>query len=248
MPDSGCIGDMVSAVLDSSSNYVMNCQQVIGTLKSLADPDYLAGMTHFAIKTDRALGVSAPRMRKLAKEIGTDHKLALGLWQSNIHEARVIAALIDDPKQVTKFQMNAWACQFDNWAVCDVCCCVLFDKTAFAWDKAKEWTKRKEEFVRRAGFVLMAALAVHDKKAQDKKFLPFFSIIKRRADDKRNFVKKAVNWALRQIGKRNITLNKKAVAIAKEIRKTDSPAARWIAADALRELTNKKVLVRLKAS
>jgi 3-methyladenine DNA glycosylase AlkD len=225
----------------------MNFRQVIDTLKSLADPDYLAGMTHFAIKTDRALGVSAPRMRKLAKEIGTDHKLALELWKTQIHEARIIAALIDDPKQVTKSQMNNWVRQFDNWAVCDVCCGMLFDRTPFAWDKAIEWPKRKEEFVRRAGFALMAALAVHDKKSPDKKFLPFFDIIRRYADDERNFVKKAVNWALRQIGKRNIALNKKAVALAKEIRKMDSPTARWIAADAIRELTNKKILARLHA-
>ena len=224
----------------------MNSRQVIDTLKSLADPDYLAGMTHFAIKTDHAMGVSAPRMRKLAKEIGTDHKLALELWESNIHEARIVAALIDDPKQVTKPQMNNWVRQFDNWGVCDVCCGALFDKTPFAWDKAIEWSKRKEEFVKRAGFVLMAALAVHDKESPDKKFLPFFDIIKRYADDERNFVKKAVNWALRQIGKRNIPLNTKAVTVAKEIRKMDSPAARWIAADALRELTNEKVQARLR--
>jgi 3-methyladenine DNA glycosylase AlkD len=224
----------------------MNFNQVIDSLNSLADPDYLAGMTHFAIKTDRALGVSAPRMRKLAKEIGTDHKLAMELWESDIHEARIVAALIDDPKQVTKSQMNNWVRQFDNWGVCDACCCVLFDKTPFAWVKAIEWPRRKEEFVRRAGFVLMAALAVHDKESPDKKFIPFFSIIKRHADDERNFVKKAVNWALRQIGKRNIPLNKKAVAVAKEIRKMDSPAARWIAADAIRELTNKKILARLR--
>ncbi len=225
----------------------MNCNQVIDALKSLAEPDYLAGMTHFAIKTDHALGVSAPRMRKLAKEIGTDHKLALELWESNIHEARIVAVLIDDPRQVTKSQMNNWVRQFDNWAVCDVCCGVLFDKTPFAWDKAIEWSGRKEEFVRRAGFALMAALAVHDKRAPDKKFLQFFDIIKHHADDERNFVKKAVNWALRQIGKRNTRLNKKAVAVAKEIRKMDSPAARWIAADAIRELTNKKILARLRA-
>ena len=224
----------------------MNCEQVIDKLKSLADPDYLAGMTHFAIHTDHALGVSAPRMRKLAKEIGTNHKLALKLWESDIHEARIVAALIDDPRQVTKSQMNDWVRQFDNWAVCDVCCGMLFDKTPFAWDKAIEWPKRKEEFVRRAGFALMAALAVHDKKSPDKKFVPFFSIIKQHACDKRNFVKKAVNWALRQIGKRNKMLNKKAVAVAKEIRKMDSPAARWIAADAIRELTNKKILARLR--
>jgi 3-methyladenine DNA glycosylase AlkD len=224
----------------------MNCNQVIEKLKSLADPDYLAGMTHFAIKTDNALGVSAPRMRKLAKEIGTDHKLAIALWQTQIHEARVMAALIDDHAQVTKSQMNNWVRQFDNWGVCDACCCVLFDKTPFAWEKAVEWSGRKEEFVRRAGFVLMAALAVHDKKAPDKKFFPFFDIIKRYSDDERNFVKKAVNWALRQIGKRNIALNKKVVAIAKDIRKMDSSSARWIAADAIRELTDKKIQARLR--
>jgi 3-methyladenine DNA glycosylase AlkD len=223
----------------------MNCHQVIDKLKSLADPAYLAGMTTFAIRTDNALGVSAPLMRKLAREIGTDHKLALALWKTRIHEARVLASLIDDPLQVTKSQMNAWVRQFDNWGVCDACCCVLFDKTPFAWEKAVAWTSRKEEFVKRAGFVLMAALAVHNKNAPDKSFLPFFEIIKRHATDKRNFVKKAVNWALRQIGKRGIPLNKKAVAVAKEIRKIDSSAARWIAADAIRELTNKKILARL---
>jgi 3-methyladenine DNA glycosylase AlkD len=246
---------MASAVLDSFRDCVMNSRQVIDTLKFLADPDYLAGMTHFAIHTDNALGVSAPRMRKLARQIGTNHKLALQLWKSNIHEARVLAALIDDPRQVTKSQMNNWVRQFDNWGVCDACCGVLFDKTPFAWAKAVEWSRRKEEFVKRAGFVLMAALAVHDKRAPDKKFLPFFNIIKQHADDERNFVKKAVNWALRQIGKRNVALNKKAVAVAKEIRKMDSsaarkghfPAARWIAADAIRELTNKKILARLRS-
>jgi 3-methyladenine DNA glycosylase AlkD len=224
----------------------MNCNQVVDKLKSLADPDYLAGMIHFAINTDNALGISAPRIRKLAKEIGTDHKLALELWEHDIHEAKVLAALIDDPRQVTKSQMNAWVCQLDNWGVCDACCCVLFDKTPFAWTKATEWPERKEEFVRRAGFVLMAALAVHDKKALDKNFIPFFDIIKRHAGDERNFVKKAVNWALRQIGKRNISLNKKAIVVAKEIHKIDSSAARWIAADAIRELTNKKILGRLR--
>ncbi|MGA2172792.1 MAG: DNA alkylation repair protein [Sedimentisphaerales bacterium] len=224
----------------------MNCRQVIDKLESLADADYLAGMANFAINTDRALGVSAPRMRKLAKEIGTDHKLALKLWRTRIHEARVIAALIDDPAQVTKSQMDVMAMGFDNWGVCDAWCCLVFDKTPFAWEKAIEWSKRKEEFVKRAGFVLMAALAVHDKKAPDNKFLHFFKVIKRHAGDERNFVKKAVNWALRQIGKRNLPLNKKATAVAKEIRKTDSPSVRWIAADALRELTSKKVQARLR--
>jgi len=225
----------------------MNCQQVIDKLRALADPEYLAGMTQFAVKTDRALGVCAPDMQKLAGEIGSSHKLALELWKTRIHEARIIAALIDDPKQVSKSQMNAWVSQFDNWGVCDACCCVLFDKTPFAWEKAMEWAGRKEEFVKRAGFVLMAAVAIHDKDAPDKKFLPFLSVIKCYAGDERNFVKKAVNWALRQIGKRNLVLNQKAVAVAKEIRKIDSSAARWIASDALRELTSKKVHARLPA-
>jgi 3-methyladenine DNA glycosylase AlkD len=226
---------------------MMNCKQVIDKLKSLADPDYLAGMSRYGVNTERsrALGVSAPRMRKLAREIGKDHKLALELWETGIHEARAIATLIDDPKQITRSQMNKWVRQVDNWGVCDACCGVLFDKTPFAWSKAVEWAEHKEEYVRRAGFVLMAALAIHDKKAPDKKFLPFLRIIKSHADDERNFVKKAVNWALRQIGKRNIALNKKAVTVAREIQGMDSPAARWIAADALRELTSKKVLARL---
>jgi 3-methyladenine DNA glycosylase AlkD len=231
----------------------MNCKQVIDKLKSLADPGYLAGMSRYGVDTERAraLGVSAPRMRKLAEEIGKDHKLALELWKTGIHEARIVATLIEDVKKVTNSQINKWVHQADNWGVCDCCCGVVLDKTMLektplAWSKAIEWAEHKEEYVRRAGFVLMAALAIHDKKAPAKKFLPFFRIIKRHADDERNFVKKAVNWALRQIGKRNIALNKKAVAVAREIQKMDSRTARWIAADALRELTNKKVRARLR--
>lgn len=231
----------------------MNCRQVIDKLKSLADPDYLAGMSRYGVDTERAcaMGVSAPRMRKLAEEIGKNHKLALELWKTGIHEARIVATLIEDVKKVTNTQLNKWVHQADNWGVCDCCCGVvlgktILEKTAFAWEKAIDWAEHEEEYVRRAGFVLMAALAIHDKKAPDKKFLPFFHIIKRHAGDERNFVKKAVNWALRQIGKRNNRMNKKAVAVAKEVCKINSPAARWIAADALRELTGKKIQARLR--
>ena len=149
----------------------------------------------------------APNLRRLAKEIGREHDLAGELWRTGIHDARILATLIDDPAQVTVRQMEQWAADFNSWAVCDAACCCLFDKTPHAWGKAVEWTEREEEYVKRAGFVLMAALAVHDKKAPDEQFEAFLPLIARHATDERNFVKKAVNWALRQIGKRNRRLN-----------------------------------------
>lgn len=154
--------------------------------------------------------------------------------------------MIDEPKMVTVKQMENWVKDFDSWDLCDQCCGDLFDKTEFAYQKAMEWSKRDEEFVKRAGFVLMAKLALHDKKAEDKAFLTFLPIIKRESIDDRNFVKKAVNWALRQIGKRNVDLNIAAVETAKEIQKMDSRSAKWIAADALRELTSEAVQQRLR--
>ena len=188
----------------------------------------------------------APTLRVIAKEVGHNHELALKLWATEILDARILAAFIDDPKLTTEVQMNHWVKDFDNWAICDGVCIHLFRKTPFAWNKAKEWSKRKEEFVKRAGFTLMATLAVHDKEADDQKFVALLPTIKREAKDDRNGVKKAANWALRQIGKRNIALNKSAIQTAKEIRKLDSPAARWIASDALRELQSKAVQTRLK--
>ncbi|HEY4823209.1 MAG TPA: DNA alkylation repair protein, partial [Candidatus Bathyarchaeia archaeon] len=161
-------------------------------------------------------------------------------------EARILAGFVDDPKMVTEGQMESWAKDFDSWDVCDQVCSSLFDKTPFAHRKAVDWSGKKEEFVKRAGFVLMAALAVHDKKAGDDMFVRFLPIIKRESNDDRNFVKKAVNWALRQIGKRNLTLNSMAVRTAKEIQNLDSKAARWVASDALRELTDENVLERLQ--
>jgi 3-methyladenine DNA glycosylase AlkD len=181
----------------------------------------------------------------MARKIGKNHKLAQQLWSTGILEARGIAALVDEPSRVTEKQMEQWVKDFDNWAVCDRCCMNLFDKTIFAWKKAVEWSRRKEEFEKRAAFSLMAVLAVHDKKAEDKRFLSLLPIIRREAVDDRNFVRKAVNWALRQIGKRNLALNKKAIQTAKEIQGLDSRSARWIAADALRELTSVAVHRRL---
>jgi len=202
-------------------------------------------MARFGVHVEKAHGISMPVLRKLAKEIGTDHRLAQQLWASGIHEARILAGLVDDPAKVTAKQMERWARDFNAWDVVDGSCGHLFVFARPAWRKAVEWARREPEFVRRAGFALMACLAVHDKEASDARFVRLLPIIRRRASDKRNFVKKAVNWALRQIGKRNRRLNRSAIRTAKQIRSTDAPAARWVAADALRELTGGAVHRRL---
>ncbi len=224
----------------------MNYTDVIKELKSLSNPKAVAGMARFGINPENTYGISIPNLRKMAKQIGIDHALAQQLWASGIHEARILAGMSDDPEMVTEKQMEDWVRDFDSWDVCDQVCSNLFDKTLFAHKKAREWSKREEEFVKRAGFVMMAALSVHDKEAKDEAFLKFLPIIKRESTDNRNFVKKAVNWALRQIGKRNINLNKEAIKTAKEIQKIDSKAAKWIAADALRELKSEAVQRRLR--
>jgi 3-methyladenine DNA glycosylase AlkD len=219
---------------------------ILKRLRSLANPRNVEGMARFGISTCKeALGIPTPVLQKIAREIGRDHALALELWKSEVFEARCVAALIDDPKVVTEEQMERWARDFDNWALCDNCCGRLFDKTHLAYRQASKWSRRQEEYVKRAAFSLMAALAVHDKQAADAKFLKFLPRIRRESTDERNFVKKAVNWALRQIGKRNLALNKAAIKTAQEIRKIGSPSARWIAADALRELRSEAVQKRL---
>jgi 3-methyladenine DNA glycosylase AlkD len=230
-----------------------DAMKVIRTLEEFSNPENVAGMARFGISSQNTLGVPIPVLRDLAKEITRDqvlkeksHHLALELWNTGIHEARILAGFIDDPGAVTESQIEKWVAEFDSWDVCDQVCSSLFDRTKFAVKKAEEWSKREEEFVKRAGFVLMAALSVHDKDADEKMFLKFLSIIKRESNDERNFVRKAVNWALRGIGKRNLSLNKAAVNTAKEIRKIESKAAKWIATDALRELTSAAVLKRLK--
>src|SRR5437667_9003510 len=206
------------------------------------------GMSRFGIQTGKAFGVSIPQIRDLAKKIGRNHELAQQLWVSEIHEARILASMVDDPARVSEEQMEKWAIEFDSWDVVDGCCGNLFDKTKFAVRKAHEWSKRREEYVKRAGFVLMAELAVHDKKAADKTFLDFLPLIFREASDERNFVKKAVNWALRQIGKRNSALNSAAIKTCSRLRDSDSRSAKWVASYALRELTSAEVKRKLTST
>jgi 3-methyladenine DNA glycosylase AlkD len=219
--------------------------EVLEKLKSLCDPQAVAGMTGYGINTDNAFGIPIPRLRKIAKEIGKDHALSEQLWSSGIHEARIMASMIADPQMVTEQELERWINDFDSWDVCDQCCNNLFRKTKFAYQKAMEWSLHRKEFVKRAGFVLMACLAVHDKGADDIAFRQFFPIIKSQAADERNFVKKSVNWALRQIGKRNRAMNAEAIDVATDLSRIESKAARWIACDALRELRSNKIQKRL---
>lgn len=224
----------------------MQYDAIITWIKSHANPEAVQGMARYGINPHHNYGVSVAELRKLAREIGRDHELALRLWDAGIHETRLLATIIDEPKKVTGEQMEAWVNDFDSWDICDQCCNNLFHKTPLAYDKAFAWSQREAEFVRRAGFVLMTTLAVHDKKQDDAVFLRFLPLVKSGASDERNFVKKAVNWVLRQIGKRNPALNRAAIALATEIQAMDSAAARWIARDALRELTSPAVQQRLQ--
>jgi 3-methyladenine DNA glycosylase AlkD len=224
---------------------LISVEHVIDELRHRGSPSAVAGMSRFGIQTGTALGVSIPDIRELARKVGTHHDLAQSLWKTGIHEARILASMIDDPAEVSEDQMEKWASDFDSWDVVDGCCGNLFDKTQFATRKAHEWSKREEEYVKRAGFVLMAEMAVHDKSASDRIFLDFLPIIVREASDERNFVKKAVNWALRQIGKRNANLNAAAIKTCAQIKESGSRAGKWIAADALRELTSAPVKNKL---
>ena len=223
----------------------MKYDDVLKKLRSMSDPEAVKGMARYGINPKNNLGVSIYKLRPIAKEIGKDHDLALKLWDSGIHDARLLACFIEDPAKVASKQMDSWAKDFDSWDVCDQACTSLFDLTSLALTKVFEWAECNEEFVKRAAFSLIAGLAVHDKKASDKQFVQFFPLIKEHSVDERNYVKKAVNWALRNIGKRNLALNKQMIKLSKEIQKIDSKSARWIARDALRELTSEKVKERL---
>jgi len=225
---------------------MVSVEEILKKLKTKARPDQLEGMARYGMVAERRLGVSVPDMRKIAKELGKDHKLALELWKTGIPEARIVAALIDEPEKLTEKQMEDWVKGINSWDVCDQVCMNLFEKTPLAWKKILDWSKREEEFVKRTAFALIACLAWHDKEAEDEKFIKLFPVIKRGATDERNFVKKAVNWALRNIGKRNPNLNKVAITAAKEIQRIDSKAARWIAADTIRELESEAVQRRLR--
>jgi 3-methyladenine DNA glycosylase AlkD len=220
--------------------------EVLQKLGAKARPDQLEGMARYAIVGEGRLGVSVPEMRKLAKEFGKDHQLALELWKTGIPDARIVAGMVGEPAKLTEKQMEDWVKDFDSWDVCDQVCMNLFEKTPFAVKKIHDWSKRDEEFVKRTAFALIACLAWHDKQAEDEKFINLLPIIKNGSTDDRNFVKKAVNWALRNIGKRNPFLNEAAIKLAQEIKELDSKAARWIANDALKELESDAVKHRLK--
>ena len=221
------------------------CREILRQLKSLGNGEGIAGMARYGIRPARPLGVGVTTIRWLAGPIGTDHDLAAELWATGIHEARILATLVDEPAVVGRRQMDAWAADFDSWDLCDLACNNLFVFTPHAWDKVRQWTGRSGEFVKRAGFALLACLCVHDKAAGDEEFAAMLPVIRGQAGDERKYVKKAVNWALRQIGKRSRALNRAAVREARAIRGQDSRAARWIAADALRELTSEKTQGRL---
>ena len=204
-------------------------------------------MKRFGINPKGTLGISIPTLRRFAREIGRDHDLALRLWKSGFHEARILAGFVADPAQLTSAQVERWVNDFDSWDVCDQVA-ALFEQMPFARKKIRQWAVSDREFVKRAAFAMIAGLAVHDKAAGDGQYEPFLQLIKRGSTDDRNFVKKAVNWALRGIGKRNRRLNRRAIAVAKEIALMDSSAARWIAADALRELKSPAVRQRFHAA
>jgi 3-methyladenine DNA glycosylase AlkD len=210
--------------------------EILDALRAQANPNNVAGMARYGISTNGTLGVSMVEIRRLARQSGRNHELAAELWASGIHEARILATIVDQPAHVTRRQMNQWARDFDSWDVCDQACLNLFRYSPFAWALASKWSGAEREFVRRAGFALIAGLAVKAKDAPDEQFEAFLPLIAGAATDPRNMVKKAVNWALRSIGKRNLHLRRAAIAAAENIRTLDSPAARWIASDALREL------------
>jgi 3-methyladenine DNA glycosylase AlkD len=225
---------------------MLSLEDVLKELNAKARQDQLEGMARYKIVREKRLGVSIPDLRKMAKEIGKDHNLALKLWKTGIQDARILAAMVDRPEEVTEQQMDTWVRDINSWDVCDQVCMNLFEKVPFARKMIAEWSKREEEFVKRAAFALIACLAWHDKEASDEDLVCFFPIIKGGATDERNFVKKAVNWALRNIGKRNPNLNKAAIEAATEIGQMDSRAARWVASGALRELESEAVQKRLR--
>jgi 3-methyladenine DNA glycosylase AlkD len=224
----------------------LNAEAVLTLLKQKARPDQLEGMARYGMSTNCRLGVSIPDLREMAKNIGKKHMLAVELWRSGFSEAKILAAMIDEIDLVTEEQMDDWVKGFDSWDVCDQVCMNLFEKSPFALKKIGEWSQRDEEYVKRAAFALIACLAWHDKKAADEKFIGLFPILKSGSTDERNFVKKAVNWALRNAGKRNKNLNKAVIALSKEIRDMDSKSAKWIASDAIKELESEAVQRRLK--
>jgi 3-methyladenine DNA glycosylase AlkD len=228
------------------NNENWNVKRVVAELRRFSEKRNIEGMARFGIRAKKVLGVSKPRIDELARKIGRNHALALRLWETGIHDARIMAGMIAEKERVTAALMDRWVKHFDSWDICDGTCCHLFVFAEPAWTRAFAWSTRKEEFQKRAGFALAAYLAVHDKTAPNAVFQKYLQVIEREAEDDRNFVRKAVNWALRNIGKRNIKLNREAIRVAKKLRRRDSRAARWIAADALRELRSGAIQRRLQ--
>jgi len=222
-------------------------REVLQTLEEMGDPARLEGMARYGIRTDHAVGVTVTELRRLARGLRPDHELAARRWASGIHEARILASLVDEPAQVSETQMEAWVADLDSWDVCDGVCGNLFDRTRFALDKAVEWSTREPEFEKRAAFAVMACAAVHRMDLPDTAFGSLLPVIREGATDDRTYVKKAVSWALRQIGKRSLDLNARAIRTAAQIERTDARSARWIGRDALRELRSDAVRARLKA-
>jgi 3-methyladenine DNA glycosylase AlkD len=224
----------------------MDKDEVLKVLERKGTRHYADGLARYGIQTKRrVLGVSVGTLRSIAKRVGKDHDLALELWKTDCYEAQMLATLVDDPRLVTRRQMNAWAAEFDNWAICDTACFHLFDRTPFAWEKVHQWSTSPREFVKRASFALMASLTVHDKAASDSQFKALLPLIERGAHDERNFVKKAVNWSLRSIGKRSQPLNAAAIVVSKRLAQSDEPACRWVGKTALREIESPAVKARL---
>lgn len=204
------------------------------------------GMARYGIVAKKAFGVSMGTMKTLAKKLGRDHDLALALWETGWYEARILTSFVDEPKRVTASQMDRWARDFDNWAICDSLCFHLFDKTPHAWSRIEQWSTRKDEFVKRASFALLAAVALHDKKASDQPFIESLELIRKAASDERNFVKKGVSWALRSVGHRSPATHAAAIETGQRLAASANPTERWIGKDALRDLTRPLVVNRIK--
>lgn len=222
----------------------MKLVNIIKKLEALKNTKSKEHMAKFGILPEMTYGVSLPHLRDIAKQSKRNHQLALQLWNIDTRETRILAAMMAEPEKTDRNLVEQWTLTFNYWEICDQCVMNLFEKLSFAWELAKEYSTREEEFVKRTGFVIMARLALSDKKAQDEKFEPFFPLMLKEANDERNMVKKAVNWALRQMGKRNLNLNRKAIALALNIKELESKSARWIASDALRELQSDAVQKR----
>ena len=213
---------------------------VVTRLRKLGSKSVRDGMLRYGIPNENAFGISVGKIQKLGKELGRNHELALALWETGFYEARMLAAFVDDPKLVTPAQMDRWCKDFDNWGIVDTVCFKLFDETPHAWKKVEQWSKRSDEFQRRAGYALLACLGVHDKQAGNEKFIACLPLIEKAATDERNFVKKGVNWALRGIGKRNPKLSAAAIDVAQRLAASTNATARWVGKDALRELTKRR--------